>query len=330
MLSATKKKIILKKRIPWTPCDNLPPGSIISFDVGIINLAYCILNYTDGKYTISDWDIINLASGNPSLTCKSFCKSGKLCGKKAYFTDENGVGYCLLHGKTMPGLVRNMTVENVSEFELKKTLFMSLDAVPRLLNVEQVLIENQPLKAREKIKGVGHALFDYYVLRGYIDNKCTYKNLQFIDAKNKLTVYDGPAISCHLKTQYARNKWYGIKYCQWAIKTHPELCLFFEKFKKKDDLADCFLQGAWYLKYGQHGLKGELTSSHQKLVYAENNKLSYIKVRPRPPTKKSLASGRWTLSNIKYALNKGQKIEGALKTSIEFYFTTVDSFLSTR
>jgi hypothetical protein len=314
------KKIIIKKRLPWTPSDDLPPGSIISFDVGIINLAYCILSYTStGDYVISDWNIINLAAGNPSLTCKCPCKSGKTCGKKAFYTDDNAIGYCLLHGKSLTGLTRNMTVDNVSEFELKKTLFTALDALPRLLKVDRVLIESQPLKAREKIKGIGHALFDYFVLRGYLDHQKNYQDLLFIDAKNKLTVYDGPAMSCHLKTQYARNKWYGVKYCQWAIQKQVELCLFFERFKKKDDLADCFLQGAWFLKYGQHGLKGELTSSHQKLVYAENNKLSYAKARPRAPTKKSLASGRWTLANIKYALKKGQKVEGALKSSIEFY-----------
>jgi hypothetical protein len=347
-----RKKITVVRRPLWspTPVDHLPPGSIISFDVGIINLAYCILSPSAqggpsapggpsgpsaprGEFTISDWNIINLADGDPKLTCQTRLKSGAMCGKKAALYHEtpgakNKAGCCALHGKGATGLLRNMTVDNVSEFELKKTLFQALDREPRLLRVERVLIEHQPLKAREKIKGIGHALFDYYVLRGFIDGQCQYKDLQFIDAKNKLTVYDGPAITCHLKTQYARNKWFSVEYCRWAIRQEAGLTRFFDGFKKQDDLADCFLQGAWYLKYGQHGTRGDITSNHQKQVYAANNALSYAKVRPRAASKKSLASGRLTLSNIKHALTRKPPvaITGALKSSIEFYFTTVEAF----
>jgi hypothetical protein len=33
---------------------------ILSMDVGILNLAYCLGNYEDGKFEIMEWDIINL------------------------------------------------------------------------------------------------------------------------------------------------------------------------------------------------------------------------------------------------------------------------------
>ena len=33
---------------------------ILSFDVGIKNLAYCLLNSKNGVYTIEQWEIINL------------------------------------------------------------------------------------------------------------------------------------------------------------------------------------------------------------------------------------------------------------------------------
>ena len=36
------------------------PIKILSFDVGIKNLAYCILSWDKCKYTIYDWGIINL------------------------------------------------------------------------------------------------------------------------------------------------------------------------------------------------------------------------------------------------------------------------------
>ena len=324
-MTAPPKKITVVKRPTWTPTDDPPAGSIISFDVGIINLAYCILDYTGGAYRISDWNIINLADGNPQLTCAAMpgktIPAGR-CGKKAFYVEPGtGAGCCGVHGKGR-GYARNLTVDNITELELKLTLFRALDALPRVLRVDRVLVENQPLKAREKIKGVGHALFDYYVLRGRLDQGRTF-DVQFIDAKNKLTVYDGPAISCGLKSQYARNKWYSIEYCRWALRAEPGLCRFFEGFKKRDDLADCFLQGAWYLKFGQHGTRGEVTSTHQKLVYAANNALTYNKVRPRAPSKKSLASGRLTLANIKWLrARKGgvpAALQAAVQASLDFY-----------
>jgi len=63
----------------------------ISFDVGIINLAYCIL-YLDacGISHIVDWDIINLASGDQKLLCseklKSGANNGKTCTKKRFLS----------------------------------------------------------------------------------------------------------------------------------------------------------------------------------------------------------------------------------------------------
>jgi hypothetical protein len=222
---------------------------------------------------------------------------------------------------------RNMTVANVTEAELKERLFRALDANPIFLVPNMVLVEQQPLKGMEKIRGVGHALFDYFVLRGVLDKGKKYSVLKFIDAKNKLTVYEGPPISCHLKTQYARNKWYSTRYCSWAIRDLPSATAYFDNFgQKTDDLADCFLQGLWFLKYGIDGKKAPITSSHQKLVYSENNKIAYAKVRPHAPTKKSVSTGKLTLSNIKYMMNRKAPITGALQSSIEFYFGSVEAF----
>ncbi len=302
---------------------------VISFDVGIINLAYCVLGLTDTGPVIYDWNIINMAGGNPSLTCSAKLKTAGApkCTHKAFYLD-NGIAFCKIHGSpSSPSMERNMTVANVTEFELKERLFRALDANPIFLVPNMVLVEQQPLKGMEKIRGVGHALFDYFVLRGTLDKGKQYKVLKFIDAKNKLTIYEGPPISCHLKTQYARNKWYSIKYCNWAIRDLPCATEYFDNFgQKTDDLADCFLQGLWFLKYGIDGKKAPITSSHQKLVYAENNTIAYAKVRPRAPTKKSLSTGKLTLSNIKYMMNRKAPIEGALQSSIEFYFSSVESF----
>lgn len=336
-----KPKPIIKAKLKplqesWTPHSADNKDTIISFDVGIINLAYCIMSYNESTEVIEvyDWGIIKLADGDPKKVCSRKMKTGNgKCSRKAYYVTDAGHGVCKMHRERDEQLNRNVTVENVTEWELKTKLFQELDSDDKYLDVSSILIESQPLKAREKIKGIGHALFDYYVLRGTVDTGHLYTELRFIDAKNKLTVYTGPPISCHLKTQYARNKWYSIKYCSWIIdnKIGKGLLNYFENYgKKKDDLADCFLQGLWYLKYGKTGKKAPMTSSHQKLVYRENNRLRYKKVRARAPTKKLLGYGKLTLSNIKYLVSKNgiKSVESdpILESSIKFFFGDVDYF----
>ena len=320
-ISMERIKPVVKKREPFpAPCvpEQDRGNAVISFDVGIINLAYCILN---ADYRVYSWNIINLADGDSKLTCARTCVGGKRCGKKAYYIDggSGSAGCCKMHGD--PSMRRNITVESATETELKESLFRQLDANPMFLQVAQVLIEHQPIKAREKIKGIGHAIFDYYVMRGIIDSARPY-DIKFIDAKNKLTVYDGPVIECRLKTQYARNKWYSIRYCAWAVRKDPRLVHFLETFKKKDDLADCFLQGAWYLKYGQHGKRAEI-SPQQEHVFRDMNLRKYKVARPRAPIKKQLTTGKFTLSNIKWLMSKERlepNVKELLSKALVFYF----------
>lgn len=316
-----KIKIIAKKREPEPVPAQLGP-MVISFDIGIINLAYCRLQYGEGKFHVATWGIINLADGIPTLKC--YCK------KPAFYkygeTKVNGL--CQPHARGKTGISRNMTAANVTEYELKMALFRQLDSDPLFLQADVVLIECQPQKARDKMRNIGTAIFDYYVLRGTIDRGKNY-DIRVIDAKNKLTVYDGPPISCHLKTQYARNKWYSVRYCEWALQHEPGWLDYFQKYKKRDDLADCFLQGAWWLKFGKNGQRGDITTAHQRLVNNESNSLKYQKVRAHAPSKKILANGRYTLSNLKYLLTrKGMKPdEPQIRGAVEFYFGTVDEFL---
>ena len=62
---------------------------LISIDVGIKNLAYCILEKNGDDYTIIKWDSINLCGNEP------ICSQ---CNKNASYT-KNELNYCLTHAK---------------------------------------------------------------------------------------------------------------------------------------------------------------------------------------------------------------------------------------
>lgn len=69
--------------------------NIISFDVGIKNLSFCILNLTNNVFTIKQWDIVNLCE--EKQLCKEIIKN-KSCQKEAKFI-KNDECYCNVHSK---------------------------------------------------------------------------------------------------------------------------------------------------------------------------------------------------------------------------------------
>ena len=73
---------------------------ILSFDVGIKNLAYCLINKIDDNFKIEDWGIINLDDQRKKCTCITNRK--KECGQTAlysYFKDNKQEYYCKKHKK---------------------------------------------------------------------------------------------------------------------------------------------------------------------------------------------------------------------------------------
>ena len=59
---------------------------VLSFDVGIINLAYCLLEIDDSekKFAIKKWGLINLANGRS--TCNFIKNNGEICDNVASHT----------------------------------------------------------------------------------------------------------------------------------------------------------------------------------------------------------------------------------------------------
>ena len=105
-------------------------------------------------------------------------------------------------------------------------------------SIDKVLIENQigPIALRMKcLQGM--------IMQHLIENGVT--NIIEVSSGNKLKDFlDGK------KTTYAERKKIGIKVTRDLLEKKNILHGWIEEFnksKKKDDLADCFLQGLWYI-----------------------------------------------------------------------------------
>lgn len=245
----------------------MEPGyKILSFDVGIKNLAYCILevNTTSKEYKIIDWDIINLSDVEVIPVCNFNIVNktcDKICNKKASFKYPNGF-LCKVHKKKVErdnDSTFNKEIKEIKKkkakkkplIELNKTMIKILDNIENILNVDEVVIENQPSLKNPHMKSIQMMIFSYFIMRGITDKTLEeggIKDIVMLSARNKLKIYKGPEVECDITDKYRRNKYLAIQYCKYMIENQEEkFKTQYSVSKKKDDLADSFLQGVFYL-----------------------------------------------------------------------------------
>jgi hypothetical protein len=136
--------------------------------------------------------------------------------------------------------VPHVDTRNISIVEFGYQIKKEFDALLGDITIDRVLVENQvgPLALRMKvIQGM--------ITQHFIERGCAC--ILAISPANKLK----GVLGANKKTTYAQRKKIGVLETRRLIVEHitmHEWADIFNAHKKKDDLADAFLQGIWYLR----------------------------------------------------------------------------------
>lgn len=104
--------------------------------------------------------------------------------------------------------------------------------------IDIVIIENQISTIASRMKTLQGMIAQYFIMK-YTPH------IEFISAANKLKMF-----MTKKKTTYTERKLESVEVTKDLLETLPQLNEYkgyLDKNKKKDDLADCFLQGVYYL-----------------------------------------------------------------------------------
>ena len=98
-------------------------GTILAFDIGIKNLAWCCAEYNNSIYNIKGWENENLVTGVSAEvhTCSQ-------CSKKPSFTQNNQV-YCVKHCNALRDMSGNL-LRKIPPMAILKTIAKDMGASP--------------------------------------------------------------------------------------------------------------------------------------------------------------------------------------------------------
>ena len=94
------------------------------------------------------------------------------------------------------------------------------------------------------MKSIQILLYAYYSL----NTKNRINEIHLLNATQKMKVYDGPKIDCQIKDTHERNKYLAKEHCKYFLKDDNEMLAYYNSYDKKDDLADTYLQGIYFIK----------------------------------------------------------------------------------
>ena len=235
----------------------------VGWDIGIKNLAYCVVEEKDGNSKIIELEIINLIEEQKEVKCSIINKNGNKCSSNADWILKNGeTCYCNRHykqyikdGKPKTHLkkVKKKKIKaNLVPLEtLGKTLFKKLDENKLFMDCDNIIIENQPVLKNPKMKSLQIMLYSYFLIKNKNIN-----DIQLVNASNKLKVFKGKLsddkeiMLKNIKDKYRKNKFTAVEHTKRMMEDNGET-EFIEKFnsnKKNDDLADAFLMCYYFIE----------------------------------------------------------------------------------
>ena len=301
-------------------------STIVSFDIGIKNLAYCVFTTGSAGLSIVGWGIANLALQDavekPQCNCAKARVTGP-CGKTASYTYGEDQRFCKTHAKSSGKLIptkelsaaafKKLKIEELTTLctkygigigttdkkpdilakvvahfaartlvpvvvaksknanqihlvEIGKRIKAQFDEVFSRYTPTHVILENQISPIAGRMNTIQGMVAQYFIMRDTDDRL----KIDFISSAGKLKGFTDKAQTTDKAQEtntYKDHKRDGIAFCQQFMAANPLLASFrqiIEAAAKKDDLADCFLQGIYYLK------------RENIIMYSENLKINIV------------------------------------------------------
>ena len=244
---------------------------LLSIDVGIKHLAFCLIDIIDNKYNIILWKIIDISTiqqccmcdtppiytYNNNKYCKFHAKVNKLHipTKKIVNLKHLTIDELILLAKkyklVQPGKPNKRTItqsinahfcnsikpinaNNINLIVLGRNIVHHFDTLFDNHSIDIVLIENQMGKIANRMKTIQGMIAQYFIIKNV-------PSVEFVSSVSKLKYF------ITTKTTYKESKLASIHITRSLIQT--DHVLWYEQFmlnNKKDDLADSFLQAMSY------------------------------------------------------------------------------------
>lgn len=230
------------------------PKIILTIDVGLKNLAMCIM---DNNYHIHLWDVYNILE-EEDINCHGSIKN-KPCHYKCHYkypNENNDVLYsCKTHfPKSMKELkntylIKQKKVKDYLLQDITKKIMESIDTIFHnnkeiFDKLTTICIELQP-KVNQRMKFTSHIIYAKFV--DLYKNYSPIVPIKFIRASQNLQSYKGPVVECKLKSAYAKRKFLSVAYVKWYLESNilnnefnnnKQLLEKLLTHSKKDDLCD--------------------------------------------------------------------------------------------
>jgi len=149
---------------------------LLSIDVGIKNLSFCLFEIADDKTTIVSWDNINLTEKETALCCYSSLNetnskkkktnnnnalANEICNKPAKFKYGEAC-YCLKHAKKVENVIITPPDLKASTIKKKKVADVIATCKKYFINVENNNDNNKVLKKQDYLDAI----------TVFVSNKC--------------------------------------------------------------------------------------------------------------------------------------------------------------